>query len=373
MRSSSLKNHTVLNITIRSGAVYAQVLSVTDKGKRDVLQSETQYVFFENVKSSKKYMSMIVKSVESVSTAIVERFRVENQGDIDYVAVYYSSPWFTSDFKKFDITPEEGQALFSKDTMQEVLVESSRELKQEYKENENLKPIEQHISNVNLNGYDLINPYGKEYSTGTITILTTWVSYEFQKKIVSSLEKLCQHKRILHFSFPYTLISTLEYEVDTRFCVLDVHEEITDVIFMKNDIVESVQSVPVGSNHLLTAMNQKAFTSNQEKKKFLEMITKKYIDQQAAEVHQNKCEAEVLRWYESLMNIPYFKMTQDYIILSEEPFRMLFEDCLSREKGVQSHSISGETEDYHYVFNQTALFWEKYTKIHPQHLHRLQK
>ena len=373
MRSSSLKNHTVLNLAIRSGSVYAQVLSVDTKGRQEVLESEVQHVFFEDIKSSKKYTDKITATVESVVTTIVERLRQDRGVDVEYVAVYYSSPWFTSDLKKFDFTPDEGHALFTKDTMKDVLLESSRELKEEYKDNEELKPIEQHISNINLNGYDLVHPYGKEYRTGMITILTTWVSQAFQEKLIDSLRTILQHKRILHFSFPYSLIATVDYDTDTRFCILDVHGEITDVIFMKDDIVESIQSIPVGTNHLLTAMNQKTFTSHKEKKDFLTMMNKKYIDLQTAETHQNTCEAEVLRWYESLMNIPYFKMTQDYIILAEQPFQYLFEECLSREKSMRSHRQIGDGIEEEYILQQTALFWKKYTKLHPEHLHRLQK
>ncbi len=317
-------------------------------------------------------MEKITKTAESVVTKIVERLRVQNKVDVDYVAVFYSSPWFTSDLKRFDISPTEGQALFEKETMKEILEESARELKQEYKENEYLRPIEQHISNMNLNGYDLVDPYGKEYTTGVVTILTTWVSLAFQETLVQTLQSICQHKKILHFSFPYALIATLDYKTETRFCILDVHSEITDIIFMKDEVVESIQSIPVGTNHLLTAMNQKIFTSNQEKMNFLEMITKKYIDQQSAEVHKNICEAEVLRWYESLMNIPYFKSTYDYVILAEDPFKFLFEECLSREKSVYTHELSEEAEGG-YVLKHAALFWDKYAKTHPEHLHRLQK
>jgi hypothetical protein len=373
MSSSSLKNHTVLNLTIRSGAIYAQVIFNDRKGNQEILQSEVQHVFFEKIKTSKKYINKITTTLDSVVGTILERLRRDNGMQVDYVAVYYSSPWFTSDLKRFDITPEEGRALFTKDTMKEVLLESSRELKEEYKSNEHLKPIEQHISNINLNGYDLVDPYGKEYLTGMVRILTTWVSQEFQEKVIQSIKVACQHTKILHFSFPYSLITTLDYDTDTRFCILDVHGEITDVIFMKDDIVESIQSIPIGTNHLLTAMNKKAFASHQEKKTFLEMMTKKYIDHQTAETHQNTCEAEVLRWYESLMNIPYFKMTQDYIILSEQPFQYLFEECLSRERGMKSHGQPGGAEGEMYILKQTALFWGKYAKLHPEHIHRLQK
>jgi len=372
MRSSSLKSHTILNVVVRSGAIYAQILSVDEKGRQRILQTEDKYVFFEDIRTSEKYMEKITKTVESVVTKIVERLRVQNKVDVDYVAVFYSSPWFTSDLKRFDISPTEGQALFEKETMKEILEESARELKQEYKENEYLRPIEQHISNMNLNGYDLVDPYGKEYTTGVVTILTTWVSLAFQETLVQTLQSICQHKKILHFSFPYALIATLDYKTETRFCILDVHSEITDIIFMKDEVVESIQSIPVGTNHLLTAMNQKIFTSNQEKMNFLEMITKKYIDQQSAEVHKNICEAEVLRWYESLMNIPYFKSTYDYVILAEDPFKFLFEECLSREKSVYTHELSEEAEGG-YVLKHAALFWDKYAKTHPEHLHRLQK
>ena len=373
MLSSSLKSHTVLNLIIRSGAVYAQILSVDKKGRQQVLDSEVQHVFFEEVKSSEKYMHKISATIESAVTHITERLQKSKNPNVDYVAVYYSSPWFTSDLKEFDVTSSKGSTTFTKDTMKKVLLESSKELKEEYAHNGDLKPIEQHISNVNLNGYDVVHSYGKEYLTGVVTILTTWVPRLFQENIVQLLETLLHHKKVLHFSFPYTLITTLQYNTYTRFCILDVHSEITDVIFMKDNIVESIQSVPVGTNHLLSAMNHGPFETHKEKKDFLLMMTKKYIDIQEAESHKNVCESEVLRWYESLMNIPHFKMTQDYIILAEQPFQYLFEECLSREKNMQSHKKKEETSEEEYALRQTALFWAKYTKTHPEHLHRLQK
>lgn len=371
MSSSRLKKHTVLNLTIRSASIHGQVLNVDEKGRVEALQSEVQFIFFEAIKDSEEYTLKIQNTLKETVRIIVERLRQEDHKEVDYVALFYSSPWFFSDLRKFDLTPDK-PVVFSQKTMEDILLESSGELKTAYRDNQNLRPIEQHISNINLNGYDLINPYGKEYSIGSITLLTTWVPRNFQKKIIETIQGICQHTRILHFSFPYSLITTIETNSQMRFCVLDVHEEITDVIFMQNSIIESIQSVPVGTNHLLKKMNEKSFPSEKAKQDFLEMIRQKYIDQKTSDVHKNVCEAEILRWYQSLINIPYFKTTDDYIILAQEPFKGLFKECLEKEKGFEPLSEQNTFENDH-VFQQTALFWSKYTFLHPEHLHRLQK
>ncbi len=371
MSSSRLKNHTVLTVIIRSGSIHARVFSVDKKGGHIIHKTHIEQVYLGNVENSDQYTEKVELTVKNLTQNIVEEVRGDEGPEIDFVAVFYSSPWFTSEFRSYPLDPEIATE-FTKDTMKEILIESSKTLKDEYKENTELKPIEQHISTISLNGYNITDPYGKVYTSGSVDILTTWVSKKFQDTIISAVKVACQHSKILHFSFPYILMTTLDHKTETRFCVLDVHSEITDIIFMKNSIVETIESVPVGTNHLLKAMNQDSFGSAQDKRDFLEQLNKKYLDPSSVSSQKKVCEAEILRWYESLMNVQNFNTTESYTILAEQPFRFLFEQCLEKEKGVRSLYLNGDVEENH-IFGQTDIFWHNYIELHPEHLERLQK
>lgn len=373
MASARIKNHTVLSLIIRSGSVHARISSVSEKRGHETIRTHIENVFLSNVQDSKGYIKKIQDAVKNVLQTIAEEARKEDGcTEVDYIAVYYSSPWFTSDFLTFPIGNGETHEIFSKETMSEVLRQSGEILHSEYQDNKKLKPIEQHISTINLNGYDVTKPYGKSFLTGEISLLATWISQEFQENIIKTIMQVCQHGRILHFSFPYALISSLEHKSEARFCILDVHSEITDMIFMKNSIVEKIESVPVGTNHLLKKMNHGTFSDEQAKKDFLNQLYKKYLDPAMVEEQKNVCEAEILRWYESLMNVPFFKVTDDYIILADQPFQFLFQQCLEKEKGIPS-LYQGEDVEKEHVFSQTDLFWLKYIHHYPEHLERLQK
>lgn len=370
MPRSSVKKHTVLNLIIRSSSVYAQVLFVDGKGRSEVLQTEITPIFLEGIKDSKEYTIKIIQEVNNTLVELNQRFRKEDGGSIDYIAVYHSSPWFSSDVRTFDVSSEKDSVVFTKDTMKSVLRESAQSLKDEYKKDGTVKPIEQHISNIQLNGYDITEPYGKKYQTGLVSLITTWVDHSFQTDVLQVLGREFPHAQILHFSFPYSLITTMDTLPETRTCILDVHGEVTDIVFVKDNIIESMQSIPVGTNHLLKSMNHDSFTSQKQQKRFLDMISKDYIDQKASEEHKNVCEAEVLKWYESLINVPYFKVSESYVILTEEPFRSFFEECLQKQKGIE---IQQNIDVQSYVFESTGKFWIRYTQTHPKHLHRLQK
>lgn len=204
----------------------------------------------------KRFVDDTVKHLESVTTRI-------HKADAHHpssIKVVLASPWYSSQTRT---------VVYKKDTpflcTQKLvgdLIESEIEhmLKNEEGSFGTLGKesiiVEKQISGITLNGYSTTSPYGKHAQILELYLTVTMAPKPILDRFTDTLRRAYGTRKIAFTTSPVTTFVVLrQLALAPEDCVvIDVGEEVTDVAFIKGDIVLYQHSFPVGTYGLYRAI-----------------------------------------------------------------------------------------------------------------------
>ena len=133
--------------------------------------------------------------------------------------------------------------------------------------------LDHKIMQVKLNGYNTPVPFDKIASDIEISVYVSMMSRVVKKDLESIISKGFHNNFIDFHSYSFALFDStrgLNIERD-GFVVVDVESELTEVIAVKNGIIEETASFPLGKNFLLRKISEEFNTMHEEAVSYLSM------------------------------------------------------------------------------------------------------
>ncbi len=182
----------------------------------------------------------------------------ERKHHINEVFIGVSSPWYIS--KTFDIEVVRKEPfVVTKKFIEETLANEINRFVKEVHEGVykgliegELMIHEQNVVSTALNGYKTTNPYGKETSSLSMCVYVSLFAKDFIQKVTHALESHIVFKNLSFHSFPFlcgTAITKL-FSNDTTAFIVDLTEHTTDITYMKNGVLESTATIPLGATDI---------------------------------------------------------------------------------------------------------------------------
>lgn len=203
---------------------------------------------------------------------------------IKRVFISFSSPWFLSKTKSIKLeNPKE--FVITESFIQDILKKEEALFKTELKNEhggELFEVIESSIVHSKINGYALDNSIGKNTKTFDAYIHMSVVHNLFLNKIQ---ETIIKHTHIniknIHLNtFPlisFTVIRDI-FTKEPDFLIMDITGEITDITYVKNEIIDKTTSMPSGKNFLLRQLCKNLNVSTEIAESTLQMFLNKKLD-----------------------------------------------------------------------------------------------
>ncbi len=234
------------------GALVEDCMDCDENGKIHIISVVTKSISSKtNIVNAEHLTKRILKLVEEV----VEHLNnVSGSKHITRVSYILSSPWIFSKLKTVKINYGKETEITSK-----IL---SDIVKEEVKNNTttpDIKPIEQKIFEVKLNGYPTDNFQGKSAHSLDVSVSTSFSSSLFLKKITNVVEKHIHANNYEFYSALLMQYSALREILKNKseFIYIHCHNELTDIVIVKDNLCKHIASFPFGVSTFLRRISSK--------------------------------------------------------------------------------------------------------------------
>ncbi len=201
---------------------------------------------------SKRLVDDTVRHLEDVSA----RIHKADTHHPSFVQVMLSSPWYRSQTRNITYRPE------SPFVCSEKLVESliAKEIDHILANEEGVFGafgtesiiVEKQLSQIKLNGYVTLTPYGKRATTLDLFFTVTIAPKPVLDRFTDILRRSYGTRRITFTTAPFAAYIAMRdaLPIEDECLVIDIGEEVTDVAFIKEGIFLYQHSFPVGTHAL---------------------------------------------------------------------------------------------------------------------------
>ena len=171
----------------------------------------------------------------------------------DATIIIFSSPYYISQNKVIRFSKPKPFEITEK-ILEEIVVDEIESFKKKWEtEHQPVEILEQEEMKINLNGYQIKKPIGKHALSAEISLHMSLGIKVIQDRLRECIAHSFGAMPLLFRSFPFVAFNTLKDIVDISrdLLVIDISGEITDLMKIKDGILEEVISFPFGENILV--------------------------------------------------------------------------------------------------------------------------
>lgn len=250
--SSSKKKKTIVVLDIGSASVGGAVVSLESGKKPHILMSTREDMVFQRDLNLERLLSSMLSALEKVLHTL--RKTSPKPSPSRFFCIL-SSPWYKSVTKiirsqkdaPFTVTKKMLDELVEKDaSLFRAEIETSQKTK------EPVEPIDTHIIQIKLNGYETSDPLGKEAHAMELALFIGLSSSQTIEAIRSKVARVFHYGNISFSAFSLAAFSTSRdiFTDKKNFLFLDISGEITDIAMVKDNVILETVSFPLGRNFL---------------------------------------------------------------------------------------------------------------------------
>ena len=181
--------------------------------------------------------------------------------DIDTAHVIFSSPWYASKIV-LDKQANERPITLDHKFFDQILDSKERTFENEIISSPktrilgSIHAIERELLQVKLNGYVTNDPLMKKATDISSSILISVVSHDLFIKISNKIKDQLHINHIFAHSFPFVAWSALSLisKHEDTYVMLDIAGEMTDIVTVKDGVIEKIYSIELGRNALIRAL-----------------------------------------------------------------------------------------------------------------------
>lgn len=262
-KKESNKEGVVAVFDIGSASVGGALVRLSKNNKPKILYSVRKPMTFQDELDVKKFTISMLRALNSTVLDLETKglvhlnFRKMNNKEINRAFCFISSPWNVSQTKVIKMNKPEAFTVSEELMKSMVEGEVSEFLNFEKGEYANIlgtdnevEIIDKKIVQIRLNGYRTNNPYKKKVKNVEAFLLMSLASKNVVDSIQKSIEKVLHTEEFYIQSFTLASFLSLRdmFRSEDDFVFLDVSGELTDISFIKDDVILETQSFPVGRN-----------------------------------------------------------------------------------------------------------------------------
>jgi len=126
--------------------------------------------------------------------------------------------------------------------------------------------FERRILSIALNGYTTTNPTGKRTDRVDLSLFTAVMSLPFYQRLRAVLEEHFEDINVSFHSHALSLLTTTRDCLNARgdFLLIDVGGAVTEMVFVRDDVIARTQSIATGMNTLIESIIQERGNAPQD-------------------------------------------------------------------------------------------------------------
>ena len=244
------KNECLAVFDIGSASVGGLLLQKEKDKIPQVLHSIRKPVDFSREMTSLRTWQAMHNTFVSVSDAL----KKASYGTPDKALCVFSSPWYVSQTRIVRVKREKSFKV-TRQFVDKIISDEKKSFEKMWqgtvwKEQNASTFFENSVIKTALNGYDVPDPYDKDVLSlelyAYFSLGVDFIEENIKKDILHHIKP---HDVHMH-SFPFIFFNVLKHIADARngFLFVDISGEITDIFFVKNNVLEEVNSFPKGEN-----------------------------------------------------------------------------------------------------------------------------
>jgi hypothetical protein len=272
----------------------------------------------------------------------------------DLAVIVFSSPYFVSQSniihvrkpKPFEITA---------DFVKESVAGETASFKKQWQIPE---VIEREIMAYRLNGYPVSRPFGRQAHNFEIALYISLGIKAIREKLKECVSHSFGETPVRFQSFPFVTFSALKDVIDINkgLLLVDIGGEVTDLVLIRNDILEEAISFPLGENFLIRRISDAFHFSLEESHSLLDQYARKDLHNVTEEKIRKILEGAGQKWCEyfrkALRQSPDFaSLPQNFLFIGGKA-AMAFEDSAACIKEYKSQFLMSEAFKKHFVFRK---------------------
>ena len=248
----------VLNIS--SGSISGGIIKFTNEpGENIIYYSKEQIPFQQDLSINRHYklmFSSLGNLIKRIRTDGLKKIPSKNGKEIQLDKVYYifSSPWSTSQTKIIRLN-EKKSFKVTTDYINKKIDELEKQFQIDVSKVG--KIIEKKVIQVIINGYPVTDYENKLATNLEIAVFFTIVPEDVLQSIETELSKVFNIKNSWCHSSALSIFSLIRnlFPQNEDFIYIEVSEEITDVSVIKDNVITSNVSIPMGRNNYIRELS----------------------------------------------------------------------------------------------------------------------
>lgn len=270
-----------------SGSLSGGIIKFTEKPGETVLYYGKELIPFQAEISAEKHLNLMKTSLTNLAHKIqsdgLKNISLTSKKSIKFDRVFYtfSSPWSTSQTKIIRVK-EPKPIKITQVYLNKLISEQEKQFLSGPLSTSQV--IEKKIIQVKINGYVVNDFYGKSAKDLELVVFFTAVPVEILKLVESAVSKTFNVKNVWCHSLALSVFSIVRnlFPQKEDFICLDINEEMTDILTIKDDIITSNSSIPFGRNNYLRELSASANVSEEVADSMIKLHNSKSHDELAA-------------------------------------------------------------------------------------------
>lgn len=241
---------------------------------------------FEGPISFQRFWEATSRAIQEISAEL----NAKSPARLSKFHCFISSPFYLSQTKIVHYC-QENDFLFSQSLMEKItLAETSSFTKDNEGSNSSIlndkfEIVENKVMSVALNGYPVINPFGKKASKAVVAQFLSGGSGQIYQRLRQIIAGQTHGLPTEIHSFSFAAFSLIRdiYGRHSNFVVIDVSGELTDVIVTSEGILKENVSFPLGVNSIVRGLAKRLGSFFDETKSTLVLFEKKQLQENASQ------------------------------------------------------------------------------------------
>lgn len=248
---------------IGSGSVGGYLVRFSKTSRPEIFYANNIPIPFQKNLNLERYFRLMIKTFDLVAQDVQKQgllhlnfTGLRNYG-IRNAFYILSSPWCVSQTKIIKIKKDKPFEM-SIDLLERIVSEQEKKFLSDDLIDDSII-IEKKIIEAKLNGYRIADVYGKKTKEVELSFFLTSASESTLKELKNTAHRHFNFRSSYFHSFALSSFFAIRdiYPDKENFMYLDVHEELTDISIVKDNVfVESV-SFPIGKNFFMRQLSEK--------------------------------------------------------------------------------------------------------------------
>jgi predicted transcriptional regulator len=256
---------------VRNSSVGSAILEKTDYYNQ-IIYTNRKYLSSSENNEAKGFMKNSFKKIDEIIEEIhTNEINKEIVKKIDSIYCVFASPWYESKIENF-ISKQEKKVKFTKDFL-------DKKLKIEKFKDPKKAAIEDQIISINLNGYDTLDPFGKDFKEARVSFYRGIIDRKVEKYLENKFKDNFKVKEVKFHTHPFTILNVLKnnFHSVNDFCLFDIGGNISEISFYRDGVYKKNISIPKGFNFLINKIIEKDNSTRQNALSKIKLLSEKQL------------------------------------------------------------------------------------------------